>query len=181
MKKIFLSLLITLVSVIALNAQPFTLQSIKSYPFPTELTSASKGSAIAWVFNEEGKRNIYVAQGPDFKPRKLTNYNEDDGQEITSLSISDDVQRIVYVRGGDHGSNWDDDVPVNVNFAPIAAKTQLWSIPFAGGDPKSLAEGDEPKISPRSNEVAFLKMDRYGMCHSTALLLQKMFLLPVAQ
>ncbi|HEX8332546.1 MAG TPA: prolyl oligopeptidase family serine peptidase, partial [Segetibacter sp.] len=157
MMKIFLPLLITLASSIILNAQPFTLQSIKSYPFPNELTSASKGSAIAWVFNEDGKRNIYVAQGPDFRPRKLTNYNEDDGQEITSLSISDDGKWIVYVRGGDHGSNWDDDVPVNATFAATPIKTQIWSIPFAGGDPKALAEGDDPRISPRSTEVAFIK------------------------
>ncbi len=57
-----------------IQAQSFTLQSIKSYPFPTELTAAAKGTKIAWAFNEEGKRNIYVAEGPEYIPRKLTNY-----------------------------------------------------------------------------------------------------------
>src|ERR1700744_4420454 len=77
----------------------------KKYPFPTELTAAAKGSRIAWAFNEEGPRNIYIASGPDFVPRKLTNYTLDDGQEITSLTVSDDGQWVVFVRGGDHGAN----------------------------------------------------------------------------
>ncbi len=88
-----------------LQAQTLTLQSIKSYPYPTELTASAQGSKIAWAFDEEGKRNVYVAEGPAYTPRKLTNYNNDDAQEITSLSISDDGKWVVYVRGGDHGGN----------------------------------------------------------------------------
>ena len=87
-----------------INAQSFTMEQIKSYPFPNELTAAGSGSRIAWAFNERGLRNVWVAEGPDFKARKLTNYNLDDGQELTSLSISEDGKYVVYVRGGDHGS-----------------------------------------------------------------------------
>ena len=141
----------------SVTAQAVTLEAIKSYPFPTELTSAATGSRIAWAFNEQGKRNVYVAEGPDFTPRKLTQYNDDDGQEITSLSISDDGKWVVYVRGGDHGSNWDDDVPVNTLSVPVPPKVQIWSVPFAGGEPKAIAEGDAPVISPESNRVAFIK------------------------
>ena len=141
----------------SVTAQAVTLESIKSYPFPTELTSAATGSRIAWAFNEQGKRNVYVAEGPDFTPRKLTQYNNDDGQEITSLSISDDGNWVVYVRGGDHGSNWDDDVPVNTLSTPVPPTVQIWRVPFAGGEPKAIAEGDAPAISPESNRVAFIK------------------------
>ncbi|QHV96795.1 S9 family peptidase [Spirosoma endbachense] len=140
-----------------LQAQTFSLEAIKSYPFPSDLTSSAEGSRIAWALNEQGKRNVYVAQGPDFTPRKLTNYTEDDGQEITSLSISDDGQWVVYVRGGDHGSNWDDDVAVNTTSSPIPPKVQVWSVPFAGGEPKAIAEGDEPVLSPKSDRIAFIK------------------------
>ena len=42
---------------------------------------------------------------PGFVPRRLTPYTEDDGQELTHLSFSNDGETIVYVRGGDHGSN----------------------------------------------------------------------------
>ncbi|MBD2754944.1 S9 family peptidase [Spirosoma validum] len=152
-----LTLGILLVQPLALQAQTFSLESVKSYPFPTELTSSAQGSQIAWAFNEQGKRNVYVAQGPDFTPRKLTSYNEDDGQEITSLSISDDGKWVVFVRGGDHGSNWDDELPVNTTSGPVPPKVQIWSFPFAGGQGKAIAEGDAPVISPKSDRIAFIK------------------------
>jgi dipeptidyl aminopeptidase/acylaminoacyl peptidase len=139
------------------QSQTFSLQSIKSYPFPTELTASAKGSKIAWAFDEEGKRNVYVAEGPLYTPHKLTNFNNDDAQEITSLSVSDDGKWVVFVRGGDHGSNWNDDVPVNADFSAIPPKVQIWSIPFAGGVIKSLAEADEPVISPKNDSVVFIK------------------------
>src|SRR5437867_2549185 len=67
------------------TAKSFTVDQIKSYPFPTELTAAATGSRIAWAFNERGLRNVWVAEGPDFRARRLTNYNTDDGQELSSL------------------------------------------------------------------------------------------------
>ncbi len=139
------------------QGQAFTLQSVKSYPYPTQLTASASGSKIAWAFDEEGKRNVYVAEGPTYAPRKLTNYNNDDAQEITSLSISDDGKWVVYVRGGDHGSNWNDDVPVNASFSSTPPKVQIWSMAFAGGEPKAIAEADEPVISPKSDSVVFIK------------------------
>ena len=138
-------------------SQSFTLEDVKSYPFPTELTASPQGARIAWALNESGKRNVYVAEGPDFQPRKITSYNEDDGQEITSLSVSADGKWVVFVRGGDHGSNWDDGLPVNPSFATQPNKVQVMSVPFAGGEVKSLGEGDEPILSPHSDNVAFIK------------------------
>src|SRR5215510_9242832 len=136
-----------------INAQSFTMEQIKSYPFPNELTAAGGGSRIAWAFNERGLRNVWVAEGPDFKARQLTNYNIDDGQELTSLSVSDDGKYVVYVRGGDHGSNFDSAAPVN----PALSAVQIWSVPFDGGDPKLIGDGDEPSISPKSDRVTFVK------------------------
>lgn len=135
----------------------FSLAQVKSYPFPTELVAAPTGARIAWAFEEAGVRNVYVAEAPDWKARKLTSYTEDDGQELTSLAISSDGARVVYVRGGDHGSNWNDTLPVNPMGAPNPVAVQVWSIPFAGGEAKSLGEGDLPEISPKSDVVAFVK------------------------
>src|SRR5258708_1466039 len=141
-------------------SQPLTLESIKSYPFPTELTAALQGSRIAWALEEQGKRNVYVAEGPDFKPRRLTNYMQDDGQEITSLSISANGQWVVFVRGGDHGANWDDELPVNPTFNTVPLRVKVMSIPFTGGEAKALSEGDAPVISPKNDRVAFIKSNQ---------------------
>ncbi|HNP77349.1 MAG: prolyl oligopeptidase family serine peptidase [Cyclobacteriaceae bacterium] len=156
MTRPFLLLLLAVISVGSF-AQPLTLDAIKNYPFPTELTAAQQGSRIAWALDELGRRNIYVAEGPDFKPRKLTNYADDDGQEISSLAISANGQWVVFVRGGDHGSNWDPELAVNPAFSTTPSKVKVMVIPFAGGEVKSVSEGDAPAISPKSDVVAFVK------------------------
>ncbi len=155
-------LCILLIQVPLLRAQTFSLEAVRSYPFPSDLTRSAQGERMAWAVNEQGKRNVYVAEGPEFAPRKLTNYTQDDGQEISSLSISDDGRWVVYVRGGEHGANFDDELPVNALSLPTPPKVQIWRVPFAGrihagGDPAAVAEGDEPIISPDNKRIAFVK------------------------
>ena len=134
----------------------FTAEQIKSYPFPTELTTSAAGSRVAWALDERGVRNVYAAEGPMFVARRLTSHARDDGQEITSLQISADGRYVVYVRGGDHGSNWDGPSP-NPLSLPVAPKVEVWTVPFEGGTPRRISDGDNPVISPRSTVIAFEK------------------------
>jgi len=141
------------------SAQPVSMEAVGSYPFVTELTAAAKGAKLAFTVNEKGKRNIYVAEGPAFSLRKLTSYNTDDGQEITSVSLSPDGKWVVYVRGGDHGA-FDETIPRNPSSATEAPEILLYCIPFAGGTPTLLSEGDSPVISPKGNQVAYIKNEQ---------------------
>ncbi|HEU4631772.1 MAG TPA: prolyl oligopeptidase family serine peptidase [Gemmatimonadaceae bacterium] len=134
----------------------FTFAQVRSYPFPNELTAAAGAPRIAWAFNEQGRRNVWVAEGPDWRARQLTRYTADDGQEITSLAVSRDGRWVVYVRGGEHGGNWEDTRPVNAMASPTMPTMAIWSVPFGGGEPKLLAEGgDAPVLSPKGDVVAF--------------------------
>jgi dipeptidyl aminopeptidase/acylaminoacyl peptidase len=137
----------------------FSVEQILSLPAPDNLTASPVGSTIAWTFNERGLRNIYVADAPDFAPRRLTSTVEDDGQELTNLSFSSDGKTIVYVRGGDHGSTRPGDAP-NPAGNPIPPKMQVWSVLTAGGPPRLLGEGDAPVIAPDAARVAFVKERR---------------------
>ena len=138
---------------------PFSPEQVLSLPFPAGLVASPVGSTAAWTFNERGVRNVYVASGPDFAARKLTPYASDDGQELTSLTFSSDGRTLVYVRGGDHGSNW----PAEGNLMPDPAsspteqKVQVWSIPVAGGTPTLLGDGDEPAVASKGDRVAFVR------------------------
>ena len=136
---------------------PFTMEQIKSYPFPNALTASATGSRIAWALNERGRRNVWVAEGPDFRPRQLTRFDADEGQEITSLQLSDDGKWVVFIRGGDFSSNWDDAVPVNVLNRPTPPRVQILAVPFDGGEPRAIGDGENPAVSPRSNVVAFTR------------------------
>lgn len=160
MRKI--QLLLHCVFILLINSNPvfsqtLKLEDIRNYPFPTSLNTSTKNSRITWAFDEQGKRNVYVAEGPTFKARKLTNYNTDDGQEISSLSISADGSWIVYVRGGDHGSIWNDEDPVNVNSELEAPPVQMHAVSFDGQKQLILGEGENPIISPNGDQVIFIK------------------------
>jgi dipeptidyl aminopeptidase/acylaminoacyl peptidase len=141
---------------------PFTIDQVLSHPFPADLIASPIGSTIAWTFNERGRRNVYVAEGPQFTTRQLTHYDTDEGQELTFLSFSDDGKYVVYVRGGDHGSNWaaEGNLQPNPASSAVEPKMRVYSVPVAGGEPTLLGEGDEPTIAPRTHQVAFLKERR---------------------
>ena len=55
-------------------AKTFTLEQVLSAPFPSELIAAPGGGKVAWLLNERGARNVWMAAAPDFKGVRLTNY-----------------------------------------------------------------------------------------------------------
>ena len=138
-------------------AGSFTLAQVKGHPFPNALTAARDAERLVWAFNERGRRNLWAAEGPAFTARQLTPYAQDDGQELSSVSLSPDGQWVVYIRGGDFGSNFDDALPVNPVGMPTPDRVLMWAIPFAGGAPVSLGEGNDPVIAPDSRSVVFTR------------------------
>jgi dipeptidyl aminopeptidase/acylaminoacyl peptidase len=151
----FFGLLFASVALHAAARPAFTMAQILHYPYATELASAERGDAIAWVRNIDGIRNVWFAHGPDFAPTQLTRYTEDDGQEITHLTFSPDGTRLVYVRGGDHDANW----PAEGNLAPDPSDSpdqplvSVWTVPLTGGAPVKIADGDTPVISSHGQLV----------------------------
>jgi len=136
----------------------FTLSQILHYPYAAQLASAEQGDVIAWVRNVDGVRNIWMARGPGFAPLQLTQYTADDGQELTQLTFSPDGARLVFVRGGDHDSNWpaEGNLAPNPDSSPQQPQTAIWTVPLTGGAPRKIDEGDEPAISTRG-QLAYTK------------------------
>src|SRR3954453_15926061 len=64
----------------------FTIDQVMSAPFASSLIPAPSGAKVAWLLNERGRRNVWVASAPDWKGRKVTNFEADDGQEIDDLA-----------------------------------------------------------------------------------------------
>ncbi|MBL8266018.1 S9 family peptidase [Steroidobacter sp.] len=138
-------------------ATSFTLEQVRDYAFSTSLVAASQGSQVAWLVNHQGLRNVWVASAPHFAARQLTAYSKDDGQELTSLSLSPDGKFAVYVRGGEHGGNWDRGSPADPLSMPVGTKVEIWSAALADGTVRLLSEGDYPVIAPDSSRVLFQK------------------------
>ncbi len=128
---------------------PPSLAQILGYPFVSELTAADHSDHIAWVEEVNGVRNIWGASGPDYAPHLATHYTADDGQELTQLRFDRVAGQIIFMRGGDHDANWpaEGDIAPDPDLSGTQPKVEIWAVPFAGGLPHKLAEGDQPAVS----------------------------------
>lgn len=130
-----------------------------SAPFASDLIAAPGGGKVAWILDERGARNIWVAAAPDYQGRRLTSYKDDDGQDLGDIAWSTDGRYLVYVRGGDLETNGDIPNPRNLPQTPEQA---VYAIPFEGGAPRKLSDGRGPVVS-RNGNVAFLKNGQIWM------------------
>jgi dipeptidyl aminopeptidase/acylaminoacyl peptidase len=160
LKTLFHFLLVALGSLllpVVCLAESFTIEQVLSAPFPYGLTSASHAPRVAWIFDNKGERNIWVADAPDFVPRQVTHYTGDEGQQIASVRLSPDGKAIVYARGTELNKKETSANPLSLTKMP---KQQAWAVNLAGGEPRLLGdigcseEGCEDlQISPDSKTV----------------------------
>jgi dipeptidyl aminopeptidase/acylaminoacyl peptidase len=136
----------------------FTLQQVLSAPFPTDLIAAHSKNRFAWVFNGQGRRNIWIAEsgasGSAFTARAITKYSEDDGQDIGELAFTPDAEGIVYTRGGD--LEFSEKPAPNPSRLVGGAEQDVWIVPVSGGEPKKLGEGHSAAVSPKGDVVAYV-------------------------
>ena len=110
--------------------ESFTIEQVLSAPFPYGLTSAAHAPRVAWVFDNKGERNIWVADAPDFVPRQVTHYKGDDGQAIASVRLTPDGKTIVYARGSETNKEGTSANPTSQTKMP---KQQAWAVNVSGG------------------------------------------------
>ncbi len=136
----------------------FTMAQVLGYPYPVTLVASKQGGHIAWVLDERGVRNIWVATAPGFEPRQVTHYKADDGQELTQLTFSPDGNTLVYVRGGDHDANWPPPggLQPDPDSSPVQPHVTIWAIALKNDTVTKVAEGDDPAISS-NDRLAFIK------------------------
>lgn len=162
---VLLSLLLLSIASIAQGAQPVTLEGLLSAPIPDPPVTAARAEVIAWSANERGVRNAWVARAPQFEPRRLTAYDEDDGQPLTSLKLSADGRWLAYVRGSapdaaGTSSNPDSD--------PDGAEQAVWIVPVDGSAaPRQIAPGKTPLFAPQGDALLVHAKGRIS-CHTLA-------------
>jgi len=140
-------------------AEAFTLEQVLSAPFPYGLTSASRAPRVAWVFDNKGERNIWVADAPDFVPLQVTHYKGDDGQAIVSVRLTPDGKTVVYARGSEINKEGTSANPQSQTKMP---KQQAWAINVSGGEPRLLGdvgcneeECEDLQVSPDGKNVVW--------------------------
>ena len=147
MKKYFFLLL--------LPANICSAQTIETYlaaPFPTELTASADGKTIAWIFNDKGSRNIFVAEAPLFAAKSITTYVGDDGTEISNIQFTPDGNQILFVRGNGSNNNGE---PANPAFLQTPTAGNIYIVNKNGEQLRKLIAGFNYKISPNGKTLAY--------------------------
>jgi dipeptidyl aminopeptidase/acylaminoacyl peptidase len=154
-----LAILVYLLSA-PLAAESFTLQQVMSAPFCSGLQASPQGARFLWIANQEGRRNLWIAEGHGgtFAARRVTNYDADDGQEIGDVTWTPDSEQIVFVRGGDF--EFPAKPAPNPALLPQGVTQDIWIVSTRGREPRKLAEGRKPSVSPDGATLAFLSNDQ---------------------
>ena len=142
------------------SAQNFTLPQVMSGTFNSELQAAPTGSLVVWMANQEGRRNVWVADlaATDFKPKQLTTYTADDGQDIGDITWTPDGKSVVYVHSGDFEFPGRPDP--NPALLTAGVEQTIFLVPADGsGKPRRVAAGRSPAVSPDGKTVAYLGKD----------------------
>jgi len=154
------------------RAQNFTLEQVTSSPFPSELTVSKHGDKIAWAFDAEGKRNIWIAEAPAFAARQLTHYDNDDGQELTDLLFSPSGNAIAFVRGGDENQAGESPNPSS---DPSGAKQEIWTVDVRSGRVTRIGAGSTPVFSSAGDEIEYIRAGHLWAAPSVGGKERKMF------
>jgi dipeptidyl aminopeptidase/acylaminoacyl peptidase len=155
MSRVRLLVVASLAFATSLPAQrPIPIETLLSAPFPSALSAAPAGGYVAWVQDDRGVRNVWLASPPDYRGRQLTNYTKDDGQEIGDLEWSPDAQTLFFVRGG--AANRASEIP-NPASDPAGAEQAIWRVAVRGGTPARVGQGSGAAISPKGDGVAFVR------------------------
>jgi dipeptidyl aminopeptidase/acylaminoacyl peptidase len=128
----------------------FTVDAALGAPFPSGLTTAPTGSRVAWIFDADGSRNIWVAEpsaSGSFTSRQLTRYTGDVGVEIGTPVWSFDGQTLAFVRGGEPNPR---DLPLG------STPAQIWAITVGDTAPRLVGEGSSPTPAPNANTIAYV-------------------------
>ena len=136
------------------------LTDITEIPYLSSLVGAPSGDRIAWVVNQRGRRNVWLASAPEYTPRAVTSFDLDDGQVISSLTFSADGSRLAFVRGGPENK---DKTHPNAASLPGGTSQDVWTAATRGGSPVRIAEGTNPTLAPDGGQVAFVSEDKRGL------------------
>lgn len=155
-----LALSLMLACAVNTAAQSFTLEQVMSSPFPTDLVTSKRGDRLAWAFDAEGRRNIWIAEAPAFAARQLTRYEKDDGGELTDLVFAPSGTLIAYARGNEQGKNQAGDY-ANPTSDPDGTKKQVWVADTRTGRVTLIGEGESPFFNSTGDQIIYMREGKF--------------------
>lgn len=146
-----------LLAVAPATAQPPSLESLLSAPFPTGLVASPDGRAVAWIQNDEGARNVWVAEAPAWTGRRLTAWESDDGVELGAPTWAVDsagAPMLLFARGGSPNRAGEFANPTQ---DPAGGQSGFFRVPLAGGEVQRIGGGSGFAVAPSGRRIAFVR------------------------
>ena len=139
----------------ALSAAPGDdLAAHLALPIASDLAGARDVPRFAWIENAAGARNVWIG-GPGMAAHALTQNSEDDGVELSDVTLSEDGSAVAFVRGGD--SEYPDGSPPNTGNTSTTPRQELFVVAATGGDPTRIGEGHSPAFAAKGDRIAFTR------------------------
>lgn len=134
----------------------FTLEQILGFSFPSNLIANKQGDKLGWIYNNKGKHSLWLAQSPEFTPKQLTLFDNEDCREISNLIFSPDSTLIALVHGSSKNKTGEFPNPSN---NPITLKREVLLINTETGKITNFGEGRNPFFSHNGENIIFQRDD----------------------
>lgn len=125
-------------------SERFTMAAILATPYIEAPTPSGDGLSLAYLTREAESRNVYFLHVGE-RARRLVNYPDDDGRELSALVVSEHGGAVAYLRGGRVNRHGDSPNPRSV---PELPQQQLWIIGTDHDAPRLLGVGNDPIFTP---------------------------------
>jgi dipeptidyl aminopeptidase/acylaminoacyl peptidase len=128
--------------------------SILSAPFPSGLVASPSGDRVAWVRNDRGVRDIWVAEGPEWRARRVTDHDRDTGHDLSGLELLPDGRHLLYTVGGSPNRAGERPNPASL---PDGPESGLFRLDLGTGETVALPGGPSRAVSPDGSTIAFVQ------------------------
>ncbi|WP_332914197.1 hypothetical protein [Algoriphagus boritolerans] len=123
-----------------------------SAPFPTYMTAAPDGKAVAWVFNDQGERNVFLRQSSGLPSQKTDGLQRRSRNRSWSFGFfSTDGKTLLFVRGNGRNPNGE---PANPAQLQENTDKKIFKIDLETGKSSWFAPGASPIFSPDGKDIA---------------------------
>jgi Tol biopolymer transport system component len=143
------------ISINSLEAQSFTLENLMAAPVASNLTISPMSDKVVWVDMVKGVRNIYLATPPQYLPIKLTNFDKDDGIEISNLEWSLDEKTLYFIKG--NAPQVRGTQPHNPSHVLEGTAPTIFQLDIENQRIVKIGNGSNPSISPNGEKMVFTR------------------------
>ena len=134
------------------NFAQYTLEQTLGAPYVQSIHSSLDKTALAWVVNEKGARNIWHTSTDNIQPKRLTNYEKDDGLEISQVTLTSAF--LFFVRGNGYNKRGQ---PANPASLPTTPHPQIHRLRIADNTLQVVDMGSGLVISPDGKQLVYTK------------------------